>query len=160
MSDLLHGLRLEVGLDGGQVGLGVVVLQSLVLNQLFRFRSSIQFHKVCSTNTIQGDQMNMAVIYGTLEKIRLVYTCTVAYTGQVTFYKVREKHGHVLLVTLYLPVNKLQFFISDQHKVCLTNTIPRILSFTFSFQTSIKYLNKHNTSNFKLHFFVSDHLCR
>ena len=24
-----------------------------------------------------------------------VYTCTAAYTGQVTFYKVPEKHGHV-----------------------------------------------------------------
>ena len=31
-----------------------------------------------------------------------VYTCTVAYTGQVTFYKVPEKHGHVYLVRLYL----------------------------------------------------------
>ena len=27
-----------------------------------------------------------------------VYACTVAYTGQVTFDKVKEKHGHVLEV--------------------------------------------------------------
>ena len=28
--------------------------------------------------------------------------CTVAYTGLITFHKVTETHGHVLLVTLYL----------------------------------------------------------
>ena len=28
------------------------------------------------------------------------YSCTVAYTGQVTFYKVPENHGYELLVTL------------------------------------------------------------
>jgi len=28
--------------------------------------------------------------------------CTVAYTGQVTFYKVPEIHGHVYLVRLYV----------------------------------------------------------
>ena len=34
-----------------------------------------------------------------------VYVCNVlAYTGQVTFYKVREKHGHVYLVWLYILV--------------------------------------------------------
>ena len=32
--------------------------------------------------------------------------CTVAYTGQVTFYKVREKHGHVYLVKLYKKIIK------------------------------------------------------
>ena len=31
-----------------------------------------------------------------------MYKGTVAYTGQVTFYKVPEKHGHVYLVGLYL----------------------------------------------------------
>ena len=31
-----------------------------------------------------------------------VYTCTVAYTGQVTLYKVPETHGHVCLVGLYI----------------------------------------------------------
>ena len=30
-----------------------------------------------------------------------VYTCTVSYTGQVTYFKVPEKHGHVKLFTLY-----------------------------------------------------------
>ena len=29
-----------------------------------------------------------------------VYGCTVAYSGQVTFYKVQEKHGHVYVVGL------------------------------------------------------------
>ena len=27
--------------------------------------------------------------------------CTVEYTGQVTFYKLPEKHGHVYLFSLY-----------------------------------------------------------
>ena len=31
----------------------------------------------------------------------LLYTCTL-YTGQVTFYKVPEKHSYVKLVTLYM----------------------------------------------------------
>ena len=35
---------------------------------------------------LQGDQVHMAVE---------VYTYTVNYTGQVTLYKVPEKHGHV-----------------------------------------------------------------
>ena len=33
-----------------------------------------------------------------------VYGCTKAYTGQITFYKVLEKHGHHL-VGLYVPAN-------------------------------------------------------
>ena len=47
-------------------------------------------------NMVQGDQFNMAVFFWYREKVT-VYTCTVAcmYTGQVTFYKVPEKHGHV-----------------------------------------------------------------
>ena len=45
----------------------------------------------------------MAVLFWHLEKI----TCPVnanlqLYTGQVTFNKVSETHGHVKLVTLYL----------------------------------------------------------
>ena len=44
---------------------------------------------------VQGDQLNM-------DKVTCpVYTCTVAYTEQVTFYKVPEKHGHINLVSLY-----------------------------------------------------------
>ena len=36
-----------------------------------------------------------------LEKVTCqVYTWAVAYTGQVTFYKIPEKHDHVQLVTL------------------------------------------------------------
>ena len=47
----------------------------------------------------------MAVIFGTLEKVMT----TVAYTGQVTFYKVPEKnHGHVELVTLLFYVLSLK----------------------------------------------------
>ena len=35
--------------------------------------------------SIQGDQLNMALFTGTLKKVNcLVYTCTVAYTEQVT----------------------------------------------------------------------------
>ena len=30
-----------------------------------------------------------------------VFTCTGVYIGQITFYKVPEKHGHVKLVALY-----------------------------------------------------------
>ena len=43
---------------------------------------------------IQGDQLNMVVFF------RKSYLCTVAYTGQVTFYKEPETHGHVKLVTM------------------------------------------------------------
>ena len=39
---------------------------------------------------------------GTLEKVTYPgYTCTVAYTGKVTFYKILEKTRPCLLVTLY-----------------------------------------------------------
>ena len=42
-------------------------------------------------------------VSGTLYKVTCsVYACTVAYTRQVTFYKVLEKHGHVSLVRLYI----------------------------------------------------------
>ena len=43
------------------------------------------------------DQLNITRFFtGTFEKVNcLVYACTVAYTGQVTFYKVPEKHGYV-----------------------------------------------------------------
>ena len=51
---------------------------------------------------MQGDQLNMA-LSGTLEKVTYpVNTCTVAYTGQVTLYKVPEKHNHDELVILYV----------------------------------------------------------
>ena len=40
---------------------------------------------------IQGDQLKMAVFFWYLEKVFFpVYTCTVASTGQVIFYKVPE----------------------------------------------------------------------
>ena len=43
------------------------------------------------------------VFSGTLEKVTFpVYSCTLAYTEQVTFYKVPEIHGHVYLVPLYI----------------------------------------------------------
>ena len=35
------------------------------------------------------------------KKTCLGFTCTVAYTEKVTFYKVPEKYGHVYLVGLY-----------------------------------------------------------
>ena len=58
---------------------------------------------VLKKSIIQGDQLNMAVFFWYLEKVTCpVYTCTVAYTGQVNLYKVTEKHGPVKLVTLYL----------------------------------------------------------
>ena len=31
-----------------------------------------------------------------------LHACKVAYTGQVTFYKVPDKHGHVYLVRVYV----------------------------------------------------------
>ena len=37
----------------------------------------------------------------TLLKVTLRY-CTIAYTGQVTFYKVPEDHSHVYVVGLYV----------------------------------------------------------
>ena len=48
---------------------------------------------------VQGDQLYMAVFFWYLVQCTL-YTCTVAYTGKVTFYKVPEQHGHAYLVTL------------------------------------------------------------
>ena len=45
---------------------------------------------------VQGDQLNMALFYGTLKKVTCpVLTYTVAYAAQVTLYKVPEKQGHV-----------------------------------------------------------------
>ena len=54
---------------------------------------------------LQGDQLTIAVVFWYLVKSDLVYSVHVfcTYTGQVTFHKVPEKHGHVKLVTLYLP---------------------------------------------------------
>ena len=50
---------------------------------------------------LQPDQINMAVLFRYLVKVMLVYNtvhkCAVAYTGQVTFFKETEKHGHVCL---------------------------------------------------------------
>ena len=37
---------------------------------------------------IQGEQINMAVFSGICEKVTCqVHTCTLAYTGQITFYQ-------------------------------------------------------------------------
>ena len=45
---------------------------------------------------IQPDQINMAVVFLYLaESDTSVRFCTVAYTGQITFYKVQETHNHV-----------------------------------------------------------------
>ena len=42
----------------------------------------------------RGGQLNITVFF--CEKVTFpVYTWIVAYTGQVTLYKVPEKHGHV-----------------------------------------------------------------
>ena len=48
-------------------------------------------------NSIQPDQMVMAVLFWYLVKCDSIVNsyCTVAYTGEVTFYKVPEKHGPV-----------------------------------------------------------------
>ena len=47
---------------------------------------------------LQGDQLKMAVVFWYLGKKAtfLVYACVVAYTGQVTFYKVQETEGKEL----------------------------------------------------------------
>ena len=51
---------------------------------------------------VQGDQFNMAFLFWYLVKSDAsVRYSTVAYTGQVTFYKVPEQHGHAYLATLY-----------------------------------------------------------
>ena len=50
---------------------------------------------------VQGDQLYMVECIWYLVT-GLVHTCTVVYTGQVTYYKVPKKHGHVYLVGLYL----------------------------------------------------------
>ena len=50
--------------------------------------------------TVQGDQIYMVLC---CKKVACpVYVFTVAYTGQVTFYEVTEKHSHVYLVRLYI----------------------------------------------------------
>ena len=41
-------------------------------------------------SVVQSDQLNMVVFFWYFGKS---FTCTVACTGQVTFYKVPEKHG-------------------------------------------------------------------
>ena len=52
---------------------------------------------------VQGDQLNMAVfIWFVVKSDCPVYACTVAYTEQVSFYKVPDKHGHVYLAGLYV----------------------------------------------------------
>ena len=42
----------------------------------------------------QGNQLNVDVFFRFLVHCTL-YTCAVAYTEQVAFYKLSEKHGHV-----------------------------------------------------------------
>ena len=50
----------------------------------------------CLIHYLQGDQLKMAVCFCYLEKTLLAQcTRTVAYTEQVTFYKVPEIHDHV-----------------------------------------------------------------
>ena len=54
----------------------------------------------------------MAVLFWYLVKSdACVRCCTVAYTGQVTFYKKPDTHGHVQLVTLYDPDDKVKHSI-------------------------------------------------
>ena len=60
----------------------------------------------------QPDQINMNVFFWYLVKRDAsVRYCTVAYTGQVTFYKVPETHSHVYLVTLYMHLFKVRIAI-------------------------------------------------
>ena len=52
---------------------------------------------------LQVDQLNMAVFFGTLEKVNFQWThvhCTVAYTEQVTLYKVLCLIGHYVFINL------------------------------------------------------------
>ena len=60
--------------------------------------SKMLFYFSIFTPQLQGDQLNMAVCFWYFVKSDLssehVYS-KVAYTGQVTFDKVPEKHGHV-----------------------------------------------------------------
>ena len=64
---------------------------------------------------LQGDQLKHGRVFLVLFP---VYACTVAYTGQVTFYKVPEKHGHVYLVGLYM--YKTRHFLKITERVFTT----------------------------------------
>ena len=45
---------------------------------------------------LQGDQINMVVLFSNLAKsVITVYNTVQVYTGQETFNKVPETHGHV-----------------------------------------------------------------
>ena len=55
--------------------------------------------------TTRPDKSNLVFLYLVTNDASVRY-CTVVYsaTGQVRFYKVQNKHGHVYLVTLYTPL--------------------------------------------------------
>ena len=87
----------------------------------------------------------MAVFFLRLQKVTCpVYTCTVANTGQVTFYKVLEKHGNVYLVGSEIHDLKYLFTISTFGK----NSNHIMLSSMF------KYINLRRNLSLKINFEV------
>ena len=55
---------------------------------------------------LQPNQIKLAVFFlYPVKSDAIILYCTVAYTGQVTFYKVPEKHNHVYLVTFLIIIN-------------------------------------------------------
>ena len=65
------------------------LLQQYVIVALVRTVGVVVFSTIIQ---VQGDRLNMAVCFWYLVKVTyLVYTCTVAYTGQVIFSKVPPK---------------------------------------------------------------------
>ena len=73
-----------------------------LLSKYYQFACDFQFIYLFLILSLQPDQINMAVLFWYLVKSDAsVRFHTLTCTGQVTFYKVPEKHGHVQC-TLYL----------------------------------------------------------
>ena len=72
-------------------------------NLSIQLLSAILDHPLLKTINIQGDPLNgVALLWCPIKSNARVRFCTVAFSGQVTFYKVWKSHSHVSVVTLYL----------------------------------------------------------
>ena len=82
-----------------------------------------RFAEMAAEPRYTGWQVKHGCVFGTLYKVTCqVYTCTVAYTGQVTFYKALEKHGYVKSVTLYI-LERLGKYSLDKIKLFSFNVV-------------------------------------
>ena len=82
---------------------------------------------ITQTDKVQGDQLYMGVVFGTFQKVTCqVYTCR-AYTGQIAFYNVPEKHGQSCITGQ--PVHQ-QIFNGQRwtDRICPRNFIERQIS--------------------------------